>query len=208
MNFKMKTNLLKLFLVIIFLCPVLHPQKLVPGDGIRIMFYNITEQISGDYYVQKDGSLLLPYIGRIMSVEREFDTVKTEIIKKYSMIYRNPVISILPLLKVNILGEVRTPGFYYVTGIEKLSDLIAKAGGTTPDADLGDIYITRNDRKIEIDGKKIIETGSKINDIGLQSGDGIFITRKWFSGGTSTLLITLLTATTTIIAAIIYVTNR
>ncbi len=204
----MKNNLLKFFLLVTLTSPFLYSQKLVPGDGIRIMFYNITEPISGDYFVQKDGFMLLPYIGGIASGERDFDTVKSEIIKKYSLIYRNPVISILPLLKVNVLGEVRTPGFYYVTGVEKLSDIIAKAGGTTPDADLGDIYITRNDRKIEIDGKKIIETGSKINDIGLQSGDGIFITRKWLSGGTSTLLITLLTAATTIIAAIIYVTNR
>lgn len=204
----MKTKYLSSILLIIVMCPFLYSQKLVPGDGIRIMFYNIAEPISGDYFVQKDGSMLLPYIGRVLSNDREFDSVKTEITKKYSDIYRNPVLSILPLLKVNILGEVRTPGFYYVTGIEKLSDLIAKAGGTTSDADLSDIYITRNDKKIEIDGQKIIETGSKINDIGLQSGDGIFITRKWFTGSTSTLIITLLTAATSIVAAVIYVTSR
>jgi len=204
----MKNRLTIIILLLIAASTNINSQKLVPGDGIRIMFYNISDPISGDYYVQKDGSMLLPYIGKISSTNYEFDSVRTEIVNKYSKIYRSPVLSIMPLLKVNILGEVRTPGFYYVTGIEKLSDLIAKAGGTTQDADLSDIYITRNDKKIEIDGKKIIESGSKINDIGLQSGDGIFITRKWFTGSNSTLIITLLTATTSIIAAIIYVTSR
>ena len=195
-----------LFLGII-ISSIHFPQTLSPGDGIRIIFYNITDPISGDYFVQKDESLMLPYLGRINLVNKVYDSVKKEIITKYSSLYRNPEISILPLLKVNILGEVRIPGFYYVTGIEKLSDLIAKAGGLTSDADVDDIYITRNDKKIEIDGQKIIDSGSKINDIGLQSGDGIYISRRWFSGNTPTIVISSIAAVTTIIAAIIY-TNR
>ncbi len=195
-----------LFLGII-ISSIHFPQTLSPGDGIRIIFYNITDPISGDYFVQKDESLMLPYLGRINLVNKVYDSVKKEIITKYSSLYRNPEISILPLLKVNILGEVRIPGFYYVTGIEKLSDLIAKAGGLTSDADVDDIFITRNNKKIEIDGQKIINSGSKINDIGLQSGDGIYISRRWFSGNTPTIVISSIAAVTTIIAAIIY-TNR
>ena len=200
----MKYKFYIIFLHIIIFSSIHFAQTLMPGDGIRILFYNISDPISGDYFVQKDESLMLPYLGKINILKRGFDSVKKEIVIKYSSLYRNPEISILPLLKVNILGEVRTPGFYYVTGIEKLPDLIAKAGGTTPDADLEDIYITRNDQKIEIDGQKIIESNSKINDIGLQSGDGIYITRRWFTGSNSTIIISAIAALTSIIAAIIY----
>ncbi|MCL5027870.1 MAG: SLBB domain-containing protein [Bacteroidetes bacterium] len=200
----MKNRLYLIFFQIIIISSIQFAQTLLPGDGIRILFYNISDPISGDYFVQKDESLMLPYLGKINILNMGFDSVKKEIITKYSSLYRNPEISILPLLKVNILGEVRTPGFYYVTGIEKLPDLIAKAGGTTPDADLEDIYITRNNQKIEIDGQKIIESNSKINDIGLQSGDGIYITRRWFTGSTSTIIISAIAAVTSIIAAIIY----
>ncbi len=194
------------FLIIIFSIPHFG-QKLLPGDGIRILFYNISDPITGDYYVQKDESLMLPYLGRITILDRGFDSVKKEIVTKYSSLYRNPEITILPLLKVNILGEVRLPGYYYVTGIEKLSDLIAKAGGTTADADLEDIYITRDDKRIEINGQKIIENGSKLDDIGLKSGDGIYISRTWFSGNTSTIIFSTIAAITTIVAAIIYTTR-
>jgi polysaccharide export outer membrane protein len=203
----MKIRCFPILFLVIIISSIHFAQTLSPGDGIRILFYNIADPISGDYFVQKDESLMLPYLGRINLLNKGYDSVKKEIITKYSSLYRNPEISILPLLKVNILGEVRTPGFYYVTGIEKLSDLIAKAGGLTSDADVDDIFITRNDKKIEIDGQKIIDSGSKINDIGLQSGDGIYISRRWFSGNTSTILISSIAAVTTIIAAIIY-TNR
>ena len=203
----MKIRCFPILFLVIIISSIHFAQTLSPGDGIRILFYNITDPISGDYFVQKDESLMLPYLGRINLLNKGYDSVKKEIITKYSSLYRNPEISILPLLKVNILGEVRIPGFYYVTGIEKLSDLIAKAGGLTSDADVDDIFITRNDKKIEIDGQKIIDSGSKINDIGLQSGDGIYISRRWFSGNTPTIVISSIAAVTTIIAAIIY-TNR
>ena len=204
----MKVRNLIIIFFLIAASNIYYAQTLSPGDGIRILFYNIADPISGDYYVQKDGSLLLPYLGKISMLNRNFDNIKQEIVVKYSSLYRNPEISILPLLKVNILGEVRTPGFYYVTGIEKVSDLIAKAGGMTPDADVDNIFITRNDQKIEINGQKVIENGSKIDDIGLQSGDGIYISRGWFSGNTSTILISSIAALTTIVAAIIYTTRR
>ncbi len=203
----MKSKLYLIFLLIIISGSHQYAQRLLPGDGIRILFYNISDPISGDYFVQKDESLMLPYLGRINTFDRNFDSVKTEIISRYASLYRNPVITVLPLLKVNILGEVRTPGYYYVTGIEKLSDLIAKAGGTTSDADLEDIYITRDDKKIEINGQKIIEMGSKLDDIGLKSGDGIYISRTWFSGNTSTIIISAIAALTTIVAALIYTTR-
>ena len=203
----MKIRCFPILFLVIIISSIHFAQTLSPGDGIRILFYNITDPISGDYFVQKDESLMLPYLGRINLLNKGYDSVKKEIITKYSSLYRNPEISILPLLKVNILGEVRIPGFYYVTGIEKLSDLIAKAGGLTSDADVDDIFITRNNKKIEIDGQKIIESGSKIDDIGLQSGDAIYISRRWFSGNTSTIIISSIAAVTTLIAAIIY-TNR
>ncbi len=40
-----------------------YAQILNPGDGVRITFLNITDQISGDYFIQQDGSLQLPFIG-------------------------------------------------------------------------------------------------------------------------------------------------
>ena len=181
-----------------------NAQSLQPGDGLKLIFYNITDTISGDYYIQEDGTISLPYLGKILAAHRNIDSLKAEIYNKYSTLYKNPELTILPLIRVNIFGEVKTPGFYYVTGTDKLSDLIAKAGGTTTDADLSDIVITRNGKEIQIDGEKVIENGSKLDDIGLQSGDQIDVTRKWFSGTTSTIIITAVSVIASLVIALFY----
>jgi len=181
-----------------------YSQTLRPGDGLKLIFFNITDSISGDYYIQDDGTISLPYLGKIVAAGVNTDSLKTEIYDKYSSLYKNPELTILPLIRVNIFGEVKTPGFYYVTGTDKLSDLIAKAGGTTTDADLSDIVITRNGKEIQINGNKIIESGSKLDDIGLQSGDQIDVTRKWFSGTTSTIIISAIGIVASLIVALFY----
>ncbi len=182
----------------------IYAQTLNPGDGIRIIFYNISDKISGDYYIQANGYVGLPYLGQIKAVKINVDTLKNEIYTAYSKLYKNPELTILPIIRVNIFGEIKTPGYYYVTGTDKLSDLLAKAGGTTSDADLSDIKITRDNTSIEIDGEKAIEKGSKLNDIGLQSGDQIYVTKKWFTGTTSTLILTSVGIIASLIITLIY----
>jgi len=192
---------------IFLLCFIFHftseAQTLHPGDGLKLIFYNISDQISGEYYIQEDGTIALPFLGIIKVADRNVDSLKQEIYSKYSNIYRNPELTILPLIRVNIFGEVNSPGYYYATGTDKLTDLIAKAGGTTPEADIGDITITRDGREVEVDGEKIIEKGNKLNDIGLQSGDQIYVSRKWFSGPTQAIVIAGLSTLTAILIVLI-----
>jgi len=151
-----------------------------PGDGIRLIFYNITNEISGDYFIQQNGMVQLPFIGAINTLNKGYEDIKDEIYKKYSKLYKNPELVIMPLFRINILGEVRKPNIYYVTGVEKLIDLIAIAGGETQDANLNKIYLIRNNRKINIDAQKIIQQGGKVADIGIRSGDQIYVPRKWW----------------------------
>lgn len=157
-----------------------YSQELNPGDGVRIIFFNITDEISGDYFVQQDGNIQMPYIGLVAVENRKFENIRTEIISKYDSLYRNPELTVQLLYKINITGEVQTPGIYYVTGIEKLMDIIALAGGETSDADLDDIYIIREDEEITVDSEQIIKNSDKISDIGLKSGDRIFVPRQWW----------------------------
>ena len=115
-----------------------------------------------------------------------------------------PELSIVPIIRVNILGEVKNQGSYFVTESDKLSDLIAKAGGTTTEADLSDIKIIRNNKTIEIDGEKIIEQNGRFKDIGLQSKDQIYVTKRWFTGTTSTIILTSLGILASIIVTLLY----
>lgn len=164
-------------------------QALNPGDGVRLAFFNITDKISGDYFITQDRMLQLPFIGNLQTEGVTFESLKKEIISKYDSLYRQPEVTVRPLYRINVLGEVKTPGSYYATGVEKISDLLALAGGETSDADLGDMYIVRNDREIKIDAAKIIEEGESRNDISLTSGDRLYVPRKWWVGARNIAMI-------------------
>ena len=184
----------------------LRAQELNPGDGVRIIFMDITDEISGDYFIQPDGMLQLPFVGIINTNSKGFYQIKTEIVERYDSLYRNPQLTVLALFRVNILGEVSEPGYYYVTEEENLSGILALAGGPTSDAVLDGIYLIRDDREIELDFETIIEEGFTAGNIGLQSGDQIYVPRSfWADPARFTWIFSLVALVITVIA--LFVTN-
>jgi len=179
----MKKKLFALSIVMVLLLfATITAQDLKPGDGVRITLYNISDQISGDYFIQQTGKIQLPYIGLINVQNRNFNDIHQEIIAKYDSLYRNPEITVQPLFRVSVLGAVQNPGIYFVTGVEKLLDVIALAGGETKDANLNKIYLVHKNSRIDINAKDMIQRGKKVQDIGLNSGDQIYVPKKWLSG--------------------------
>lgn len=184
----------------------LSAQILVPGDGVRLIFLDITDEISGDYYVQPDGKLQLPFIGIISTSNKEFTQLKNEIYSKYDSLYKKPELTILSLFKINILGEVFRPGLYYVTQEERLTSILALAGGITGSADLDDIYIIRNDQEVLLDVENIMQEGDTAIDFGLQSGDQIYVPRSfWADPARFTWIFTAIATIVTVVA--IFVVN-
>ncbi len=174
-------NITKLILIIFIVSTAnTFSQVLKPGDGINLTFFNIQEKIQGQYFIQDNGKIQLPYLGLINTVNKDFSSIRNEIIKKYSKIYRYPELNIQPLYRISVLGEVGKPGVYYASGFESLTDILAKAGGETNDADLDGIYIIRDNSKMEINVKDIFEKGNSILDIGIRSGDKIYVPRTWW----------------------------
>jgi len=176
----MKNILHTIILTFILFTVNIFAQTLKPGDGINLSFYNIQDKIKGEYYIQDNGNIQLPYIGIINTVGRDFAAIRNQIVKEYSKIYRNPEINIQPLFRIDVLGEVGKPGVYYATGFETFIDILAKAGGETNDADIDGIFILRKESKMKIDLESIFESGKTFNDIGLQSGDRIYVPRTWW----------------------------
>ena len=178
----MKNLLLILFATLsLFVSQNSYAQELNPGDGVRITFLDIKDEISGDYYIQPSGFIQLPFIGIINTTGRDFKDVKNQIVFRYDSLYRDPVITVNALFRINVLGEVRTPGFYFITEMEKFTAILALAGGTTGNADLESIFLIRNNQEINLDVRTIIQEGSSATDFGLQSGDQIYVPRTWWA---------------------------
>ncbi|MGQ9642951.1 MAG: polysaccharide biosynthesis/export family protein [Ignavibacterium sp.] len=182
----------------------LYSQILNPGDGVRIIFYNISDNISGDYYIQQNGFLQLPFIGNIDTRNLDFKFIKTQIVTKYDSLYKNPELTVQPLLRINILGEVRNPGYYYVTDVEKISGILALAGGVTGSAASREIYILRGEEEIELDVSELTAKGNTAADFGLRSGDRIFVPRSfWADASQYAIIFSGIAVLSTVIALLI-----
>ena len=179
-------------------------QELNPGDGIRLIFLDITDPVSGDYYIQPDGKLQLPLIGIISTVGKRFPEIKAEVFEKYNTLYKNPELTILSLFRVNIHGEVKAPGYYYVTQEQKLTGILALAGGATGNADLDNVYIIRNDQEVELDVETLMREGDTAIDFGLLSGDQIYVPRSfWADPARFTWIFSAIAVIATVIALVV-----
>jgi len=201
----MKNLLLILFATLsIFVSQNSNAQELNPGDGVRITFLDIKDEISGDYYILPNGFIQLPFIGIINTTGRDFKDIKNQIVFRYDSLYRDPHLTVYSVIRINVLGEVTNPGFYYITEIETFMSIIGMAGGTTGSADLESIYLVRNNQRINLDTETIIEEGSSATDFGLQSGDQIYVPRTWWADARGfTIILSALALIVTVIAIIL-----
>ncbi len=184
----MKHLMLVLFTIFsIFISLKSYAQEINPGDGVRISFLDIEELITGDYYIQPNGLLNLPLIGIFSTSNKDFKEIKSEITFRYDSLYKDPHLSVNALFRINILGAVAAPGFYYVSDYEKFTAILAFAGGTTRFADLESIKLIRKFEAIEVDVETIIQEGSTATDFGLQSGDQVFVPINWWTANAAWL---------------------
>ncbi len=178
-------------------------QKLSAGDGVRISFLDIKDIITGDYFIEPTGLLQLPFIGIINTTDKDIKEIISEIEFRYDSLYKNPQLTVYALFRINVLGEVNNPGFYYVSEVEKFTAILALAGGTTGNADLESIRLLRNFEEIQLDVETIIKEGSSATEFGLQSGDQIFVPRTWWADAKGlTILISAASLVVVIIALI------
>ena len=82
-----------------------------------------------------------------------------------------------PLVRLSVLGQVRVPGFYYTPTDVLLSELIMKAGGPLPTADLGNMVIKRGADVIWTaqDTRTALADGISLERLHLRAGDEVYL---------------------------------
>lgn len=103
--------------------------------------------------------------------------VGDSVTRRYARMYRNLVVNVTPLVRVQISGSVRTPGFYYARLDMPLSDVIMRNGGQDQNADIGNVIVRRGERTLwaKEDVQSAFTDGLTIDRLGLESGDEIVV---------------------------------
>jgi protein involved in polysaccharide export with SLBB domain len=173
---------------------------LQPGDVVQLNIWREPD-LSGEFQVDQSGRVVLPKIGPVSVQGRPVAEVEDSIRSAFDRYLRNPSIDVVMLRRINILGQVGQPGLYPVDPTMTVADAIALAGGMLPDARQDEIELLRGEHRLTTQ----ITERTRITDLGLRSGDQLYVPeRSWMarnSGLVATLAATVISGTISLIIA-------
>jgi len=164
-----------------------------PEDVLTVTVFN-EAQLSGRYRVENDGHFSYPFLGRIKAggatVAEVAATLRTRLAEGY---LRNPQVTVdveqFRSQSVFVMGEVRTPGKYMLSGAVTLIEALAQAGSTTAQAG-GELLILHpkdgargaraatpdlDDADVQRVNFHEIESGRLSKNVIIRDGDTIFV---------------------------------
>jgi protein involved in polysaccharide export with SLBB domain len=156
------------------------------GDQLIIDVWGDSE-LNVQYTIAPDGHITVPGIGRIqlsgMNVKQAESRIRTQFSTIYSDLDSSEPHTFLAIsvgnvrtIKVNVMGEVRTPGTYTLSSFSSAFHAMYAAGGTTNIGSLRNIRIFRAGRQAaEIDLYEYLMKGNSMSDITLQDGDIVMV---------------------------------
>jgi polysaccharide export outer membrane protein len=156
-----------------------------PQDVLTITVWEEAE-LSGKFAVAADGTFTFPFVGRVKAggctVAEIEAALKTRLADG---ILRDPQLTVTVeqyrSQMIYVIGELRTPGSYPITGELTLIDILARAGSTTDRAG-GLVIVTRPGpagmmpEAITVDLDELMR-GVLARNIRLHGGDTVFVPR-------------------------------
>jgi polysaccharide biosynthesis/export protein len=179
--------------------PALNADRVTlrPGDVVRVMIWR-EDDLSGEFAVNENGMVTLPLLGEKQASGIEMQQLRGTLIDEYRIHLRNPSITITPLRRINVLGEVNRPGLYEVDPTITLAGAVALAGGTNPQGDLDQIRIVRQGEVI----RERVAASSSLQVVDIRSGDQIFVGRRGWFDRHSTFVVSVLLSVTSILISL------
>ncbi len=139
--------------------------------------------------VRPDGKISVPLIGDVFVAGLTIPEIDEEITNRLKEFIRFPEVSVslrkLGGSKVIVLGQVRAPGVYMITGEKTILEVIAIAGGFTNDAVSNSIVLVRGGlekpqaRRLNL--KKTLRGADFKDNIPLQSEDIIYVPKTFIA---------------------------
>jgi polysaccharide biosynthesis/export protein len=168
-----------------------------PQDVLTITVYGQSD-LNGQFRVDGDGTFTFPLVGRVKAGELTVRQLEAEMMRLLKEFVKAPQVSVavgqFKSRRLFILGEVRSPGTYVLTGNMSLIEAVALAGSALPSAS-GEALIVRGGvganapalaaavapsgdkpdvTRVDLDA---LQRGDFGQNIALQDGDTIFIPR-------------------------------
>jgi polysaccharide biosynthesis/export protein len=164
------------------------------GDQIRLDIFDVPEfsGSNGVYSVLVDGSLNLPWIGKVYVQGLTLEDAAQALTDQYAPYINDPLVTVTLLtprpLRIGVVGEVNRPGVYTtnvtangaVIQWQTVTQAIQLAGGITQLADLRNIQIRRplldgTEEILNVNLWQFLQSGDLSQDRVLRDGDTLMI---------------------------------
>jgi polysaccharide biosynthesis/export protein len=159
--------------------PVPADYVIGPGDQFRVQLFG-SQNRSLPLVVSRDGSINFPELGPINVGELRFSAAKSAIESRVAQqmigVRASVTLGDTRAIRVFVLGEVRQPGSYTVSGLASMTSALFASGGVKAIGSLRDIQLKRQGVVVRrMDLYDLLIKGNTEDDAKLQQGDVIFI---------------------------------
>ncbi|WP_277182537.1 polysaccharide biosynthesis/export family protein [Caballeronia sp. BR00000012568055] len=180
-----------------------HPELTTPQGSTLSTGGNTTQTVAGalqqpytqalpgqaDPYgqtVSPNGTIFFPFIGRVRVAGKTTGEIRDEMAAALAPYIKNPQLDVRVLAyrsqKIAMTGELKQPGPLAISDVPlTLVDAITRAGGTTTEADLQRVRLTRNGKLYVLDANGILDRGDVSQNVMLQAGDIVNIPDRYDS---------------------------
>ncbi len=190
-NFVKDTSIMKTLIIALLFCVGLtgisygNDYVTGPGDVIKIIVYD-NDDLTVKVRISQSGAIVMPLLGRVDINKLTIDQIVEKITSLLADGYLvHPQVNVFVeeyrSKKVVILGNIRMPGIVELDRPITFLELISKSGGLEKDA--GDTATiqresSEGEKIIVIDLRALIDKGDISQNVVLQDGDTVFISRS------------------------------
>ncbi len=162
-----------------------------PQDVLRVTVWNHPELTNPSgtrdelvgRVVNADGRFFFPYAGQVQAGGRTVSQIRDDLVAGLKSVIKTPQVDVSVMQyrgqRVHVAGEVRTPGVQPINDVPPdLTEMLARAGGFTAEADLSAVSITRGKQTAKVDLQSLYYQGDMRSNIRLQPGDVINVPER------------------------------
>ena len=157
-----------------------------PGDELIVQVYGIA-QASFNLYVNSEGKVVIPNVGVVHVGSLSIDAVKTLLTQKIGTRYAglqgsNPssflmlTVGNIRTIKINIVGDVKTPGAYELPSFTTIFNALYAAGGPSINGSFREVQLFRGGKQIaNTDLYEFLLKGKTDKNLRLEDNDVLLI---------------------------------